>query len=130
MFEEGLPFGFPPGELARPGGCLLEGADVGEHLVDREEFLVRRQVRSSGEVLIRGLPDMEVTPLDAGAWPQSFDRRCQRPVAIDDRGHGGGNALNEGSLGRGLFLVAPLPVDEVLAGVGDENAPSVEVDAI
>lgn len=99
-------------------------------LVDREAFLVRGQVRSSGEVLVFGLPDMEVTPLAVSCRPQSFGRRFQPPVAIDDRGHGGGNALNEGSLGRGLFLVAPLPVDEVLAGVGDENAPSVEVDAI
>jgi hypothetical protein len=77
-----------------------------------------------------GLSDVEVTPLDAGRWPQSLNRRRQWSVAIDDRNHRGGDATDESRPGRVLLLVAPLPVDDVGAGVGDEHAPAVEVGAV
>src|SRR5699024_12769848 len=77
-----------------------------------------------------GLSDVEVTPLDTGRWTQSLNRRRQWSVAIDDRNHRGGDATDESRPGRVLLLVAPLPVDDVGAGVGDEHAPAVEVGAV
>ena len=81
-------------------------------------------------LLASGLPDMEETPLDAGIWPQRLDHSGQRTVAIDDGVSRGRDTGDQRRPGRGLLPITPLPVNDLLPGVGDEDAPPVEIGAI
>lgn len=95
VFEEGLPPRFPCCELTHPRGSLIVSLDLSEHRVDREKFLVRRQIRSPCEVPVSALADMEVTALDTRRWPQPPDRRYQGPVAVNDGDDGGRDPFDE-----------------------------------
>lgn len=130
MLEKRLPFRFPGGKRCGPGRGLVEGANVYEGLVEGEEFLIRRQGRVSGQMGVAALADMEEATLNAGRGPELLHDRLEWSVAIDDRGFRCRGVLEESSPGRALLCVGVLPVDDMPAGKGDEDAPAVEIGAV
>ena len=77
-----------------------------------------------------GLTDMEIAALDARVRPVLLHCGDEGVVAVDDRNHRGWDTCQQCCPGCGFLAVAPLPVDDMSSGVGDEDAPAVEVGAI
>lgn len=76
------------------------------------------------------LADVEQAALNAGARPVLGDGGGEGSVAVNDGVVGCGEAFDERGPGRSFLPVAELPVDDVCAGGGDEDAPPVEVGAV